>query len=107
MTIAAETGNAAQLSLISSLISAAVHLGTATSATISPRVAALSQEVLRAMFLHKLRTGVVLLAGCVGILLAGTGLGFRLYAKAQPGVVPAAVEPQQSQKAETQVGSRA
>jgi RND family efflux transporter MFP subunit len=103
MTIAPETGNAAQLSLISSLISAAVHPGTATGAAISPRVAALSQEVLKAMFLHKLWTGTVLLAGCIGILLAGTGLSFSLYAIARAGAAPAAVEPQQQQTAERQI----
>jgi RND family efflux transporter MFP subunit len=77
------------LSLISKLTAAAMRYtapGAAADGVLSPRITALTEEVFHAMFLRKLRTGIVVLIALVGILLAGSGLAIGFHANAgQPG----------------------
>src|SRR5262249_40435277 len=66
--------NAAPLALIPTLTAAALRHaagGAAAAGALSPRVTALTGEVLRVMFLQRLRAGVVILVAFLGILLAG------------------------------------
>jgi RND family efflux transporter MFP subunit len=63
-------------------------LGAAADGALAPRITALTEEVLRAMFLQKLKTGIVVLIALVGLLLAGGGLAFGLRATADPGSQP-------------------
>jgi multidrug efflux system membrane fusion protein len=53
--------------------------GAAANGLLSPRIAALTEEVLRAMFLHRLKTGILI--AFLGILLAGGGLAVGRQAK--------------------------
>jgi RND family efflux transporter MFP subunit len=56
----------------------------ATDGALSPRITALTEEVLRAMVPHKLKTGLVILMAFLGILLAGGGLAVGIRANAGP-----------------------
>jgi RND family efflux transporter MFP subunit len=79
------------LSLIPTLTAAALRYtaaGVAADGVLSPRITALTEEVLRAMFLHKLKTGIVILIALVGILLTGGGLAVGLRANAGPEAEP-------------------
>jgi RND family efflux transporter MFP subunit len=79
------------LSLIPTLTAAALRYtagGVAAAGVLSPRITALTEEVLRAMFLHKLKTGIVILIALVGIVLAGGGLAVGLRANAGPEAEP-------------------
>ncbi len=79
------------LSLIPTLTAAALRYtagGAAADGVLSPRITALTEEVLRTMFLHKLKTGIVILIALVGILLAGGGLAVGLRANAGPDAEP-------------------
>jgi RND family efflux transporter MFP subunit len=79
------------LSLIPTLTAAALRYkagGVAVEGVLSPRITALTEEVLRAMFLHKLKTGIVILIAFVGIFLASGGLARGLRANAGPGAEP-------------------
>jgi RND family efflux transporter MFP subunit len=74
-------------SLIPTLTAAALRYaaaGAAADGVLAPRITALTEEVLRTMFLHKLKTGIFLLMALVGILLAGGGLAIGLRAQADP-----------------------
>jgi multidrug efflux system membrane fusion protein len=71
-------------SLIPKLTAAATGRVTA----VSPRVAALTGEVLRAMFLHKIKTGVVIPGTFIGILLTGAGLALGLQPRPGPAAEP-------------------
>src|SRR5207244_3140743 len=51
-------------------------------------ITVLTEEVLRAMFLHRLKTGIVLLIAFLGVLLAGGGLAIGLQAQAVPEADP-------------------
>jgi membrane fusion protein, multidrug efflux system len=73
------------LSLIPKLTEAAFRYtteGAAADGVLSPRITALTEEVLRTMFLNKLKTGIVILIAFLGILLASSGLAVSLRAKA-------------------------
>ena len=75
------------LSLISTLTAAALRFtagGVAADGVLSPRITALTEEVLHAMFLHKLKTGIVIVIALIGILLAGGGLALALQTTAGP-----------------------
>jgi RND family efflux transporter MFP subunit len=79
------------LSLIPTLAVAALRYtagGAAMEGAFSSRITALTEEVLRAMFLHKLKSGIVLLIALIGILLAGSGLAVGLRAHAGPEAEP-------------------
>jgi RND family efflux transporter MFP subunit len=80
------------LSLIPAVTAAALRYtaGGAAIATsiVSPRITALTEEALRAMFLHKLKAGIVILIAFLGILLAGGGLAVSLRAYADPATDP-------------------
>jgi multidrug efflux system membrane fusion protein len=79
------------LALIPTLVAAAVRFtagGAAANGVHSTRVIALTEEVLRAMFLHKLKTGAVILVAFIGILLAAGGLAVGLHADAGPDADP-------------------
>jgi RND family efflux transporter MFP subunit len=67
--------------------------GAAPGDTLSLRITALTEEVLRAMFLHKLKTGLIVLIAFLGILLAGGGLvgGWRATAGPEPAAEPPGV----------------
>jgi hypothetical protein len=56
--------------------------GAAAEGVLSPRITALTEEVLRAMLLHRLKTGTVLLIAFLGVLLAGGGVAVGLHAPA-------------------------
>jgi RNA polymerase sigma factor (sigma-70 family) len=71
------------LSLIPTLTAAALCYtasGAVAEIGVPPRVTSLTEEVLRAMFLHKLKTGIGLVAAAISILLAGGGLAVGLHA---------------------------
>jgi RND family efflux transporter MFP subunit len=81
--------NAAPLpfALIPSLSGAAVRYaaGKAPAASqLSPRIIALTEGVLRAMILHRVKTGMIILIALLGVLLAGGGLAIGLHAHAAP-----------------------
>lgn len=88
------------LALIPPLIAAALRCtmpGAPADGVLSPRIPALTEEVLHAMFIHKVRTGILVLIAFAGILLAGSGLALGLRttpsAEAEPpdkGEVPEA-----------------
>jgi RND family efflux transporter MFP subunit len=86
-------GNAASgpLALIPTLTAATLRYkakGAAAPAALSPRITALTEEVLRAMFLHKVKTGILVLMAFVGILLVGSGLAHGLRANSSPEAEP-------------------
>jgi multidrug efflux system membrane fusion protein len=58
--------------------------GAAAPEVLSPRITALTEEVLRAMFLHKLKSGMLVLVALVGMLLVAGGLAVGLHAQAGP-----------------------
>lgn len=60
--------------------------GAAPDGALTPESPALSSEVLRAMFLHKLKTA--LLVACIAILLAGGGVTDSLHARSSPDAEP-------------------
>jgi multidrug efflux system membrane fusion protein len=64
--------------------------GAAPGDTLPLRITALTEEVLRAMFLHKLKTGLVVLMAFLGIFLAGGGLigSWRATAGPEPAAEP-------------------
>ena len=62
--------------------------GAAANCGLSPRITTLTEEVLSAMFLHKLKTGIVILIAFAGILLVGGGLALGLRANAGPEAEP-------------------
>jgi RND family efflux transporter MFP subunit len=79
------------LSLISTLTAAALRYtagGAVADGVLSPRITALTEEVLRAMFLHKLKTGIVILIAFLGILLAGGRLAVGRHTPAGPEAEP-------------------
>jgi RND family efflux transporter MFP subunit len=79
------------LSLIPTLTAAALRYtagGAPATGIVSPRITALTEGVLRAMFLHRLKTGSVLLIAFLGVLLAGGGLAIGLQAQAVPEADP-------------------
>jgi multidrug efflux system membrane fusion protein len=78
------------LSLIPTLTAAALRYASAGAAggALSPRITALTEEVLRAMLLHKIKTGIALLIALVGILLTAGGLLVGLRAHAEPQADP-------------------
>ncbi|HZV06097.1 MAG TPA: efflux RND transporter periplasmic adaptor subunit [Gemmataceae bacterium] len=79
------------LALIPSLTAAALRYttkGAAASGVLSPRIIALTEEVLRAMFLHKVKTGILVLIVFVGILLVGSGLAHGLRGNPNPQTEP-------------------
>jgi RND family efflux transporter MFP subunit len=70
------------LSLIPVLTTAALRYAATSAAAdggVSPRIISLTEEVLRAMFLNKIKTGI--LVAFLGILLAGGGLAVGLHAQ--------------------------
>jgi multidrug efflux system membrane fusion protein len=78
-------------SLIPNLTTAALRYtarGGTADGTLAPRITALTEEVLRAMFLHKLKTGIVILIALVGLLLAGGGLAVGPRANDGPEAEP-------------------
>ena len=78
-------------SLIPTLTAAALRhtaVGVAADGVLSPRITALTEEVLRAMRPHKFKTSLVTLMAFVGILLAGGGLAVGLRANAVPEAEP-------------------
>jgi RND family efflux transporter MFP subunit len=77
-------------SLIPTLTAAATGSGAGSFAAVSPRITALTREVLRAMLLHKIKTAVVIPSTFVGVLLAGAGLVIGLRAHAGPATEPPA-----------------
>jgi RND family efflux transporter MFP subunit len=86
-TLSQANAGSPALALIPTLVAAATRLtagGAAANGVRSARVIALTEEVLRAMFLHKLKTGTVLLMASIGILLAAGGLAVGLHADAGP-----------------------
>jgi RND family efflux transporter MFP subunit len=81
------------LSLIPSLTAAALRYtagGPAAQSVLPPRITALAEEVLRAMFLHRLKAGLILLIVFLGVLLAGGGLAVSLRANASSETEPPA-----------------
>jgi RND family efflux transporter MFP subunit len=79
------------LALIPTLTAAALRYtarGAVTPEVLSPRITALTEEVLRAMFLHKLKTGILVFIAFVGVLLAAGGLAVGLHAQAGPKAEP-------------------
>jgi RND family efflux transporter MFP subunit len=76
------------LALIPTLTAAAGRYTAKGPAVLSPRVTALTEEVLRAMLLHKLKTGILVLGALVGILLVAGGLAAGLHAQAGPNAEP-------------------
>jgi RND family efflux transporter MFP subunit len=78
-------------SLIPTLTAAALRYaagGAAADGALAPRVSALAEEVLRAMSLHRLKSGIVILIAFLGILLAGGELAVGLRANAGRGAGP-------------------
>jgi len=100
------------LALIPALTAAALRYtarGAAAPEVLSPRITALTEEVLRAMFLHKLKTGVLVLIAFVGILLAAGGLAVGLHAQVGPKAErpgPGQVPEAQAAGKEEQVGDK-
>lgn len=79
------------LALIPTLTAAALRYtakGAAAPAALSPRITALTEEVLHAMFLHKLKTVILVCVAFVGILLVGSGLTHGLRANPSPEAEP-------------------
>jgi len=83
--------------------------GAATTKVLAPRITALTEEVLRAMFLHKLKTGILVLIAFVAIPLAAGGLAVGLHAQAGPkGEPPGPAQAPEAQAAgkEKQAGDK-
>jgi RND family efflux transporter MFP subunit len=83
--------NAAPLSLIPTLTAALRYAagGAPAEGVLSPRIAALTEEVLRAMFLQRPKTAIGILVAFLGIFLAGGGLAVGLHARGDPEAGPA------------------
>jgi RND family efflux transporter MFP subunit len=98
------------LSLIPALTAAALRYTAGGAAVanriVSPRITALTEEALRAMFLHKLKTGIVIFIAFLGILLAGGGLAVGLHAHAEPPSPAQVPEAQAAGKEEPDKGKR-
>jgi len=77
-----------------------VLAGAARDSVLAPHVASLTKEVMKAMFLSKLKTQAILGVTVLGLLLAGGGWAIHLYAVSPEGPHrPDADEPQ-TQKAD-------
>jgi RND family efflux transporter MFP subunit len=57
-----------------------VLAGAAADSVLAPQVASLTKEVMKAMFLSKLKTQAIVLVTVLGLLLAGGGWAIHLYA---------------------------
>ena len=83
--------------------------GAAAGNILTPRITTLTQEALRAMFFHKLKTGIFTLTAFVGIVLGGGGLAIGLQRKAGPETdaagVPAVSNPPAPQKEKEAAGN--
>jgi RND family efflux transporter MFP subunit len=88
--------------LIPTLTAAALRYTAKGPAILSPRVTALTEEVLRAMFLHKLKNGILVLVALVGIFLVAGGLAAGLHAQTGPKAEP----PGPGQVPETQAAGK-
>jgi RND family efflux transporter MFP subunit len=93
LTTVGRANAAGPFNLIPTVTAAALRYasgGAAPSDTLPLRITALTEEVLRAMFLNKLKTGMVVLIAFLGILLAGGGLigSWRATAGPEPQAEP-------------------
>jgi RND family efflux transporter MFP subunit len=62
-----------------------VLAGAAATRVLAPQVASLTNEVIRAMFLSKLKTQAILAVTVLGLILAGGGWAIHLYAVSPQG----------------------
>jgi RND family efflux transporter MFP subunit len=62
------------------LLAKQILAGTATDSVLAPQVASLTKEVMKAMFLSKLKTQAIVVATVLGLILAGGGWAIHLYA---------------------------
>jgi RND family efflux transporter MFP subunit len=79
------------LALIPALTAAALRYTSKDAAApgvLSPRITALTEEVLRSMLLHKLKTGILVVVGLASMLVAASGLAVGLHAQAGPNAEP-------------------
>jgi RND family efflux transporter MFP subunit len=68
------------LSLAIPLLAKQVLAGGAADSVLAPQVASLTKEVMKAMFLSKLKTQAILAITVLGLILAGGGWVIHLYA---------------------------
>jgi RND family efflux transporter MFP subunit len=93
LTAIGRANAAGPFNLIPTVTAAALRYASGSAApseTHPLRITALTEEVLRAMFLNKLKTGLVVLIAFLGILLAGGGLvgSWRATAGPEPQAEP-------------------
>jgi RND family efflux transporter MFP subunit len=77
---------------VSTILAVARKAASAADGVISPKVLAITEEVLRAMFFQKLKTATVAIVVLAGILLVGGGWAFRSAAFGQADDPPPAAE---------------
>lgn len=73
-------GEAPPLSLALPVLAKHLLVGANATGVLSPHVASLTKEVIKAMFLSKLKTQAILVVTMIGLLLAGGGGAVYLYA---------------------------
>ncbi|HEV2948082.1 MAG TPA: efflux RND transporter periplasmic adaptor subunit [Gemmataceae bacterium] len=94
-----ETGGD-KASLAIPMLAKQVLAGAARDSVLAPHVASLTKEVMKAMFMTKLKTQAILIVTVLGFILAGGGWAIHLYAVSPEGPHrPNADEPQ-TQKAD-------
>lgn len=62
------------------LLAKHILAGATADSVLAPQVASLTKEVMKAMFLSKLKTQAIVVATVLGLILAGGGWAIRLYA---------------------------
>jgi RND family efflux transporter MFP subunit len=73
------------LTLAIPVLARQVLAGAATDSVLAPQVASLTKEVMKAMFLSKLKTQAILVITVLGLILAGGGWAIHLYAVSPDG----------------------
>jgi RND family efflux transporter MFP subunit len=74
--------------------------GAAADSVLAPQVSSLTKEVMKAMFLSKLKTQAIVLVTVLGLLLAGGGWVIHLYALSPEGPPRRDVDEPQTKKAD-------
>jgi RND family efflux transporter MFP subunit len=86
------------LSIAIPVLAKQVLAGAASDAVLAPQVASLTREVMKAMFLSKLKTHAILVVTVLGLILAGGGWAIHLYAVSPEGPRRQVVDEPQAKK---------
>jgi RND family efflux transporter MFP subunit len=78
-------GGSPALTVAIPVLAKQILAGAAADSVLAPQVASLTKEVMKAMFLSKLKTQAILVVTVLGLILAGGGWAIHLYAVSPEG----------------------